>query len=419
MFKKLNFKYYNDLHYYIYRRWLTVPDSHMALYHLLTSSIHSNDNIIYVTGSGNYFSVYLDNKREKRIDMLEFHSSWIITDKLKNFSKIDFRCFFKDADFTNIKQNITLQDFSNNTKTSDNTTSKKNNTKVDKIKLNDIQKKSIVTALENLYFNKDLVKKIAVSTNLLDWFLENDIKLEDKSPGIVLNGPPGTGKTFILDCFKNIYNIMDFKVESLNLSVMGNTYIKSFMLDFKKAIDKIKNTHKSKGNPILLTIDEADIILRSQSSGENSGKKDNYYIEVISYVKQLIQHNSEFNKMVTVIFTTNLSKKEIDPALIRDLRLSCLYVDNPSDEIFNKMIKDKILNLYPDIKISKDEWVKLSSILKNKKIYSGASIVKLVSLIKKYSNVNFDNFSDLLDIKKKNKIIKYKTIIDVIENYYF
>jgi hypothetical protein len=132
--------------------------------------------------------------------------------------------------------------------------------------------------------------------------------------GIIFHGPPGTGKTTIVEAFGNEANI---PVTKMSLSDVGSKWL-------NETAENIENTIKVANRPILdheafwsgIIIDEIDGLGKKRSTGDNC-TEDNKSAET------LFEHMSGMKKVDGVLYfgMTNLYVA-LDPALIRSKRFS-------------------------------------------------------------------------------------------------
>ncbi len=175
------------------------------------------------------------------------------------------------------------------------------------------------------------------------------------SKGILLFGPPGTGKTMMMRALANEIHGGFFLVKAPNL-------ISAYPGETERAISRIFDTAR-KNAPCVLLFDEIDSIAKSRELPE----VDETHRQALS---QLLIEIDGFVKLdrVIVVGATNVPNL-LDPALLRPGRLDRLiYMQLPD---FNG--RKKIFKIYlSKLPLAKD--VDLDTLAENTERYSGADI---------------------------------------------
>ena len=254
----------------------------------------------------------------------------------------------------------------------------------------DLNKKDFTDATEKILDEKitfdDVILKDETKDKILsavDSFL-NSIKKEDRNArkGIILTGPPGTGKTFIVkaianerDCFFLAPTLADLKGEYI-----GHTSAKVKRI-FKKA---------RANEPTILFIDEADTVFTDRNSKENN---DSFLTDMVNQFLVEIDGMTTGMQKVFIIAATNRIES-IDPA-IRSRLSENITVELPGFNERKELFHKKLLkyNFLFKEKSFQDE------ICKKTENMSGRDIDNFVK--KLYEKVvikgKYDNFSLLKD----------------------
>lgn len=254
----------------------------------------------------------------------------------------------------------------------------------------DLNKKDFTDATEKILDEKitfdDVILKDETKDKILsavDSFL-NSIKKEDKNArkGIILTGPPGNGKTFIVkaianerDCFFLAPTLADLKGEYI-----GHTSAKVKRI-FKKA---------RANEPTILFIDEADTVFTDRNSKENN---DSFLTDMVNQFLVEIDGMTTGMQKVFIIAATNRIES-IDPA-IRSRLSENITVELPGFNERKELFHKKLLkyNFLFKEKSFQDE------ICKKTENMSGRDIDNFVK--KLYEKVvikgKYDNFSLLKD----------------------
>lgn len=136
----------------------------------------------------------------------------------------------------------------------------------------------------------------------------------NEEKGVVLTGPPGSGKTFMVRAW--LGNNPDVQAISANLTDLTdvNSPLEGMMANLERIYDIAKMI-----SPALVFFDEGDAIAprRSPQGGSPYDKITNKFLSIID-------GESPLNRVFTVLTTNRLDI--IDPALIRSKRLKVLNV---------------------------------------------------------------------------------------------
>lgn len=149
--------------------------------------------------------------------------------------------------------------------------------------------------------------------------------------GLVLFGPPGCGKTFLMN---KIANNLDAKVVSITIGKSGSKYIHETSSNFTRKFDEARKIAEEEGFAVIF-LDEADALITSRNEMQ-SGSKD-HKIEEVNTVLQEIDNCKDHN--ILVVIATNFAGN-LDEAATRFGRTSCkLYVDLPDIESRKAILK--------------------------------------------------------------------------------
>jgi len=221
-------------------------------------------------------------------------------------------------------------------------------------------------------------------------------RLGIKEPhGILLEGPPGTGKTQIAEAFA---------------TATGATFIRSSASKFvamyvgKGAMNVRALFEQARGStPCILFMDEFDAV------GARNSR--NGHAEIDQTITELLtQLDPKRNTGIIIFLATNDASK-IDPALRRDGRIDrVLTMNNPNEqgrkEILQGYIKN-IPNLAPDIS---PEFI--ATLAKTTPMFSGASLENLVKTAQTLAadefrpHVTRDDFLKAYDTVYNNRLLE-------------
>jgi len=145
--------------------------------------------------------------------------------------------------------------------------------------------------------------------------------------GIMLYGPPGCGKTFILEALSQE---ADFPLFKLKIGKAGSKFINETSRNYEKAFEHVANHSKETGKPCILFIDEVDGMTKGRDS-EASGED----LKQMSTLLNLIETARDRN--IIVVAATN--KYDIVDEAIRRRFDSQVYVGMPDTETREQIFK--------------------------------------------------------------------------------
>jgi len=143
------------------------------------------------------------------------------------------------------------------------------------------------------------------------------------SSGILMYGPPGCGKSFIISCASGEFNIPIFRVS-------GSTILSKYVGESPKLINELYDCAHNY-YPSIVFIDEIDKLITSK---DTSG----VIVQVQSELQQILSGVGSGEDIVTVAATN--CPWDLDPALIRKGRLGkIIYVPPPNDEVRKQLFE--------------------------------------------------------------------------------
>lgn len=212
-------------------------------------------------------------------------------------------------------------------------------------KYNDINVSNEFIGCANV--KKEIDKLINFLTNKL-LYTSNDCQL---SRGLILLGPPGTGKTHIVRqiCKMSRYNY---------ISTSGSDFVNKYVGTGAANVRKLFNL-ASANSPTIIFIDEADSIISKRNYGDSSGgtsEQNNTICKILELMDSLNTNDNTF-----VIFASNMPENKIDPAIKRSGRAEMMIkLDYPTNEerkdLFKLYLKEYYTNQIDLDRVSKESY---------------------------------------------------------------
>nr|XP_057903620.1 fidgetin-like protein 1 [Doryrhamphus excisus] len=207
-----------------------------------------------------------------------------------------------------------------------------------------------------------LARTKALIQEIVIWpMLRPDLFTGLRSPpkGILLFGPPGTGKTMLGKCIAS-------QIDSTFFSISASSLTSKWMGESEKTVKFLFEVAREKA-PSVIFIDEIDSLLSKRAEGESEGGRK---IKTEFLVQFDGSQKKPNNKSVLVIGATN-RPQEIDEAVRRRF-VKRVYVPLPDQSGIEDLLKS-LLSQY-DCDVQKNEYKELSEKLIG---YSGSDIYNL------------------------------------------
>ncbi len=159
----------------------------------------------------------------------------------------------------------------------------------------------------------------------------DEIEYGKKYPrGIMFYGPPGCGKTYVVEALSQEANIPLYK---LKLSKLGSSYINETATNIQKVFDYLEEVSKEKGTPVFLLMDEIESIAASRQDGGSGAN-----LEDTKNVDTLLTLMEEARAKGIIIFAATNKFKMIDDAIKSRLQ-DKIYIGLPDDQTREAVLK--------------------------------------------------------------------------------
>jgi len=171
----------------------------------------------------------------------------------------------------------------------------------------------------------DIIEKVAIPE-----LLEGEIP---GYSGVILFGPPGTGKTVLLRAIGEVYKRSGAYAKEVSVSEINSKWIGEFSNNLENEIKKALNEVKKRKKPSFLAFDEGSILAQSASEGATSVSK--HYQEAIDVLKRYVGNDPN----IVLGISTNLLDASFEQALTREGRLRSYFIGYPDLEQRKRMWK--------------------------------------------------------------------------------
>ncbi len=184
------------------------------------------------------------------------------------------------------------------------------------------KRKYILEPLDEVILNPALLDDILVRCAVPDL-------LEGREPsysGVILFGPPGTGKTVLQRALVEVYERAGAHSSDKSLSQINSCFVGQFAQNLEDVLETALQQAKARKKPSFISFDEGSTLVQTAEDGAASVSK--HYQEAIDVLKKYIGNYRE----LVLSVSTNLLPESFEDALTREGRLTSFLIDYPQKE---------------------------------------------------------------------------------------
>ena len=141
----------------------------------------------------------------------------------------------------------------------------------------------------------------------------NVMKMEDITPGVLVSGAPGWGKTQGVEYLIAATNAQKIVVSYSDLLKSG---------DGRKYAENLLNEYRNKKEPLIMVFDEFDVV---------ANKDDLQLISFFDKVKEIAENSDNNINLKLIIMISNMDKKQFNPGIVQHFIHQCFVFGNNPD----------------------------------------------------------------------------------------
>jgi len=188
-----------------------------------------------------------------------------------------------------------------------------------------------------------------------------------REPGVLFIGPPGTGKSSMLNILGDIYGLY-------RIDITPEAVLSKFVGESEQRI-RDAFTECEENIPCMITFDEAEWILAPRASRQVGGGGEEVGVNLTNFVLRKLQEYSRRKVPSLVAFATNVGEEDVDPAFLRSGRVrKPVLVPLPDYEAVYNLAK----YLFPELSDSERDMIATSV------VNAGLSMADALSVFKDY-----------------------------------
>ena len=185
--------------------------------------------------------------------------------------------------------------------------------------------RQILEPLDDVILNSELKDDIVERCGLAE--LVEGKPVTDYS-GVILFGPPGTGKSVMLDAVKQCYDRAGAYTKKVSASEIVSKYLGDSAKKMREVLDNAVKQAESRGLPSFIYIDEGEVIVQKANPDSGNEGIAKAYQSVINVLKEYIGNH----RNVVIGITTNTLPDSLEDAMTRSGRMTTYFVDYPEEE---------------------------------------------------------------------------------------
>ncbi len=182
-------------------------------------------------------------------------------------------------------------------------------------------------SLEEVFIDDELKDDIVMRCAIPD-LLEGE---EPAYNGVILFGPPGTGKTVLLKAIADVYESSGAYSKEISLSEIGSPFVGQFARNLETEIQTALDDAEIRRRPSFLFFDEGSNLAQNAAEGASSVSK--HYQEAIDVLKRYLGNN----RNLVIAISTNGLPESFEQALTREGRLTSFFIGYPDVEQRKRM----------------------------------------------------------------------------------
>lgn len=178
----------------------------------------------------------------------------------------------------------------------------------------------ILAPLDAIFLPAKVYDEVLLRTNIPDLIAGG----KPKYHGVILHGPPGTGKTVLQRAIAEVYRNKGAYAKECHFSLIAEKYVGTLGHNLETAFQQALAEARERKLPSFLYFDESTSLV-SKVEGRTEGAV-NYYQEGLDVMKKYI---GNYPGLLVVSISTNGDLAIFDEALIRAGRMEALEIDYP------------------------------------------------------------------------------------------
>ena len=380
-------------------------DFFISLKDTLTTYIMTlfEDSETYLQSEYDYYSNSLkkckdkeNNWRQLLLDRLKFWNSDL--GKTEDEIKMELAEARKAARASQTQLSDVLKTYANSIESEPKPKTTDNSALIEKLERNQYSPKGFADIMGMDELKEEFSENIVKPVNNPEQALIDFVEYGKKTPaGILLYGPPGCGKTYIIEA---LAAEIDSQVYVMNSSNTGSKFVNQTANNIKNAFEYVYAKGDSSEKPILMFMDEIDGMTSNRDAfASNEDVKS--VATLLKYIEEAKAHN------VIVVGATN-KYDMVDPAIRRRFDLK-RYVGLPDSEQRLKLVEN---NLKKKVKAKNllDDTTALLSIANALEGYSCHSIniicdiASLNALKRQRADISVEDFKYAIEHTDEEKI---------------